>query len=281
MIKYLLLFIFFTGFSDLSRGQTTITIMTYNIRLDAASDGPNNWHHRKDDMIHFFHSENVDFIGVQEALSHQVNYLDQGLADYDYIGVGRDDGNEAGEYMAIFYKPEKWKMVQDSTVWLSENPDKPSRGWDAACNRVITIGIFQNGQGDTIQIYNTHLDHIGVEARKGSVDLISELFHFRTKRWPFYLIGDFNFTPDHMLYNRLSGLLTDATVSDQPEGTFNGFSLDGSFDRRIDFIFYDNPSSISISSEVLYPKTKTGLQLSDHFPVKASFELINFSSNRK
>lgn len=175
--------------------------------------------------------------------------------------------------MAIFYRPDKWTLIRDSTIWLSESPDKPSRGWDAACNRVITMGIFQNGHGDTIQVYNTHLDHIGEEARKGSVDIITELFHLRNKIWPFYLIGDFNFTPDHPLYGRLSSILTDATDNEHPEGTFNGFNLDAFPDSRIDYIFYDRLSSISISSEVLHPKTKTSLQLSDHFPVKARFKL--------
>ena len=137
------------------------TVMTYNIRMETPQDGVDQWQYRKDALVKNIQNVSPDFLGIQEGLLQQMQFMDTELEQYDFIGVGRDDGASRGEYNALFYDASKWSVVETNTFWLSETPGKVSMGWDAACNRVCTNGLFTNGKGDTIGVFNTHLDHQG------------------------------------------------------------------------------------------------------------------------
>ncbi|MEM6318172.1 MAG: endonuclease/exonuclease/phosphatase family protein [Bacteroidota bacterium] len=255
--------------------QKTAKIMTYNIRLDAPNDKADNWHQRKADMVNYLQKENPDFLGVQEALVQQIHYLDSALTDYAYIGVGRDDGQKEGEFMALFYKKMDWQIVQDSTFWLSATPNQVSRGWDAACHRTTTVGHFKNRHNQEIYVLNTHFDHVGQQARQLSTDLLINHLASLPKAVPAVLIGDFNFTPDNPNYQRLTAAVDDAfhTAAEKKvlsEGTFNGFKMEGTFPRLIDYIFTKTPVDYL---EIPMPKTREGRQLSDHFPVIVELKL--------
>ena len=271
-MKIYLVFIIPLILASTVSGQVEIRAMTYNIRLDHEGDNEDNWHHRKKDMVDFIAQSNPDFLGIQEALYHQLNFLDSMLYGYSYIGVGRDDGHLEGEFMAIFYDNKRWDLIQDSTVWLSESPDQPTMGWDAACYRTCTYGRFENRSGRKVSIYNTHFDHIGEKARINSVNIINKLILNTSNEDPVVLMGDFNVEPSDTVYQVLSTFLSDAALisegsGDLDQGTFNGFNLDNEIFRRIDFIFVDR-SRIKVKHyKVPTPKTKNARQVSDHFPV--------------
>ena len=110
-----------------------IKVISFNVRLSTRSDGDNWWENRKHASINMLNEEKPTVFGLQEALPGQVEYLVENLPEYDYIGVGRDDGKKKGEFMAIFYLKEKVELLDGGTFWLSETPDVPSKGWDAAC----------------------------------------------------------------------------------------------------------------------------------------------------
>ena len=150
-----------------------MTFLTYNIRYGLANDGENRWDIRKDGLAKQIQFYEPDVFGVQEALGFQVAYLDSILEQYDYYGVGRDDGKEEGEYSAIFYKRDRFTILKKSTFWLSETPDKVSVGWDAALPRICTVLLVKEKiSGQTLWIMNTHFDHKGEKARENSVRLI-------------------------------------------------------------------------------------------------------------
>lgn len=254
-----------------------VIAVTYNIRMDNPGDNADNWHERKADMVDYLKALQADFVGLQEAWHHQLEYLDEGLPTHDVVGVGRDDGLRGGEYSAILYDTTKWTAIQGSTFWLSETPHVVSMGWDAVCHRVLTYGLFVNHGGDTVLVGNTHFDHVGREARQNSVALIAEtLATFGDV--PTILMGDFNFTPDDDNYRALQAHLTDAATTGKDtsklSGTFNGFGPDSTATRRIDYIWHSQQVSCT-TYEVNKPKTQQARQLSDHYPVVAHLKLTH------
>ncbi len=278
-MKFLLLqFVLLFALTGISCQSPEVKVMTYNIRLDNEGDKENNWKHRKEDLVKYILTHDPDFIGVQEALYSQVTYLDQELTDYEYLGVGRDDGDKAGEFMALFYKSEKWNVATDSTFWLSETPSKPTMGWDAGCHRVCTYGVFSDKQGHEIAVFNTHFDHVGKKARRQSVQIIQSYVHDLIDKYPLILTGDFNIEPSDSVYLDLQKFLTDSRdraleIEEKSIGTFNGFRLNGPFDRRIDYVFVNDLFKSVNKYSVEIPLTTNKLQLSDHFPVIVQLEL--------
>ena len=269
-IFYLLLLI--TIFSC-TKEQENLNIMTYNIRYGNANDGENHWSKRKEflsNQINYYHP---DILGIQEGLEHQVHFLDSVLVDYNYIGVGRDDGKTKGEYSAIFYNSEKFKVIENNTFWLSETPSKISVGWDAAMERICTYGLFENLiTKQQFYIFNTHFDHIGTQARIKSAELIVEKINeFNTSNLPVMLMGDLNLTPEAKPIQLLSKVLNDSkSVSKNkpfgPIGTFNGFNFNKPVTDRIDYIF-TSKNNISVKKHAILSDSKDCKYPSDHLPV--------------
>lgn len=249
----------------------SFNFMTLNIRYDNPDDGLDNWNYRKDDMIGFISDRNPVIFGIQEGLGHQVEYLDLGLEDYSFFGVGRDDGKNQGEYCAIFYQPGKVRLLKSDTFWLSETPDDISVGWDAALPRICTYGLFQDQRSARkFWVFNTHFDHRGVSARERSASLLVEqIKSINTQPFPVVLMGDFNATVDEKPIETIKSFLMDCLeISEQPlrgpVGTINGFKhTDNS--RQIDFIFSSGFKVATI--EHVDARTKEGRHLSDHLPV--------------
>ncbi|MDO5749450.1 MAG: endonuclease/exonuclease/phosphatase family protein, partial [Planctomycetia bacterium] len=139
--------------------------MSFNVRLATQADGDNYWENRKETLLEVVKESDPLLLGVQEALLPQKKYLDENLKGYRSIGVGREDGKETGEIMAIFYKEDALELLDSGTFWLSETPEKPSKGWDAACFRTATWGKFKCKKTGKEFVYcNTHLDHVGTAA---------------------------------------------------------------------------------------------------------------------
>lgn len=156
-----------------------LKIISFNIRYNSWNniDGENGWPYRKAAVVRMINEERPAAIGLQEALIDQLQYLDSNLPAYKRIGVGRDDGKEAGEFMAIYYDTAQLILDGSQTLWLSETPEVPSKGWDAACYRTATVANFYDRQSHRNFYYiNTHLDHMGKTARAEGVKLITSLF---------------------------------------------------------------------------------------------------------
>ncbi|HKK11965.1 MAG TPA: endonuclease/exonuclease/phosphatase family protein [Flavobacteriaceae bacterium] len=254
-----------------------ISVMTYNIKLDYPKEGENSWTNRKPFFINLIKFHEPDIFGVQEAMPNQMKDMDNLLTEYNHVGVGRDDGKDEGEYSAIFYNKNKFKVLESSTFWLSETPDKVSMGWDAVCNRICTYALFEEKTtGKKFWMFNTHFDHVGVEARKNSATLIiQKIKDINTEHLPVILSGDFNMEDTHESIKFIKQYLRDSKAVAKlvfgPSGTFNNFDFDKPVTRRIDFIFVssgirvDKYAVLSDSWDCKYP--------SDHLPVFVKIEL--------
>jgi endonuclease/exonuclease/phosphatase family metal-dependent hydrolase len=269
------LLIFFSISNVFAQSQSA---MTYNIRYASPNDGKNSWDNRKTELVDLIQYYEPKFLGIQEALHHQLQYIDSNLTNYSYGGVGRDDGGHKGEFCAIFYDSSKFELKLDFTFWLSENSDSIAKGWDAALPRICTMALFESKtNGQYIWIFNTHFDHRGKIARKESAKLILEkIKYFNTENYPVILMGDFNALPEHKPIQILSKTMSDAFTSSEkkpygPIGTFNGFKIDEVIKHRIDYVFTTNLKVLSFRH--IDDKRQNNLQVSDHLPVLIEFEI--------
>lgn len=256
-------------------------IMTYNIKYDDPNGGENKWSLRKDFLSNQIAYNNPDIFGIQEGLHHQVQYLDSVFVDYDYIGIGRDDGKTKGEYSAIFYNSKKFNIVNQGTFWLSETPNKISVGWDASMERICTYGLFKDKI--TMQqffVFNTHFDHIGKVARVKSAALIlKKIEALNINNLPVIVMGDFNLKPESEPIQLLSKALNDskkvsATKPFGPTGTFNGFNFNKPVSDRIDYIF-TSKKHIKVLKYAVLSDSKDCKYPSDHLPVIIDLKFIN------
>ena len=265
IISILIMYIF-------SCTSKTTTIMSYNIRYDNKWDKENSWDTRKESIVRIFEKYSPSFIGTQEGLAHQIDYMDSALTGYDYIGVGREDGEKKGEFCAIFYESDTYKIIESSTFWLSDNPENVSIGWDAALERICTYGLFEHKQSkNQIWVFNTHFDHMGEIARRKSSELIlariNDLNNFSE---PIILMGDFNSLPNsrpvHTILKKLKDSYNISINKPQgPKGTYNGFNEDQPIEKRIDYIYLKNMDALN--HEHIDDRLENNNHISDHLPV--------------
>ena len=248
----------------------TIKVMSYNIRLDVASDGVNQWSNRKEKLPALIQKYDPDLVGLQEAMHHQLMDILTALPQYGYIGVGRDDGKEKGEYSAILYRKDRFEVESSKTTWLSKTPDVPgSKDWDAAITRILTRGKFKDKKtGKEFMYFNTHFDHIGKEARKNSAEII--VAEVKRESLPVLVTGDFNSQVTEDPYKIISASIDDARPPSSTQGTFCTFKVNGQECTLIDHIFSKNFKRknyqvIMDNDGTYYP--------SDHLPVMAEFSL--------
>lgn len=262
--------------------KDTITVISFNIRYNNPGDGDNIWDNRKESVVKMVEMERPDFLCIQEAYMVQLSYLLDKLPDYKYIGVGRDDGKQGGEHMAILYRADRYEWSSHGDFWLSETPDVCSRGWDAACHRIVTWGFFKDKKsGKYLYCFNTHLDHVGEVARRESVKLITDRIKQIAldkkynkafdKKAPIFLTGDFNSGTESEIFEPLKKIMRqareDAPVTDH-RGTFNGWG-NAPNNIVIDHIFYKNATPILF--QTLDSDQYGRWLISDHYPVKCVF----------
>lgn len=251
-----------------------IKYISYNIRYANASDGDNAWDIRKPATKEMIEREQPDVFGLQEALIGQLQYIDSNFPQYSRVGVGRDDGKEEGEFMAVYYRNDKFKLLENGNFWLSETPDQCSMGWDAACKRIVTWAKLKDLDSKKVfYVFNTHLDHVGEVAREQSILLIVKKIDEVVKKdkAPVFLSGDFNSNVSSPIFDPLKNIIKDSRAI-LPESewipTYNSFGNGG--DSMIDYIFYKN-------AEVQDFKTLNGdygkPYISDHYPVMATFKM--------
>jgi len=265
-----------------------LRVMTWNVRYHNPRDGENAWPHRKDWIAQIIRREAPDVLGCQEVLADQLDDLKQRLPDYAVYGVGRDDGEQRGEFAPIFYDAERLELVEKSTFWLSPTPDEPgSTGWDARLPRIASWVRLRDKKTKT-QFYamNTHFDHRGDQARAESAALLLRKLREAFREHAVVLTGDFNATPASRPYNTLVGAIDrnknqqgrafrDARVHAAetptgPDSTWNGFESIVP-KHRIDYIFATD--EVRVRSVRILDEQRDGKFPSDHLPVVAELTL--------
>jgi len=284
ILRFLLLTLSITGlFTPLfAQENNTIRVMSWNIRLDTKSDSVNQWAFRKDAFCNEVINQNPDVLGVQEALPGQMKDMRKRLRGYRSLGVARDDGKNSGEFSALFYKKKVLKPIKSGTFWLSETPDVPgSRGWDAACNRIVTWAEFKHkASGRHFMAFNTHFDHMGEVARVESAQLIIHKIAELGNKLPVILTGDFNVNSKHRAYHILTFsenevVLVDSRVRAKqktgPEISYISFDPKFETPDLIDFIFIND--DFEVISHNIFDFRMRGSYLSDHLPIIVNLKI--------
>lgn len=272
----LLMAVFSFAFAN---AQPPLHVMTFNVRYNTPRDSLNAWPYRKDKVVSqiLFHQAHI--VGVQEALHEQMMDMQRGLPQYKFVGVGRDDGKQGGEYSAIFYDTTRLQMLHTETFWLSEQPNVPgSKSWDAAITRIVTWARFRDKRTRKVfYVFNTHFDHIGKIARRESAKLLLQKVQAVAGKTSTIVTGDFNAIPADEPIQILTTtantfhLINTTAISQQPHygptGTFNGFTQRELTNEPIDHIFVTK--GIKVLQHATLSQTWQGRFSSDHFPVLA------------
>lgn len=279
-IKKKLLLLFLAVMASFSV-NAQLEVMSYNVRFANETDGENSWSLRKDYITNQLKFYEPPIFGVQEAVLEQLEHFKDNLAGYNYVGVGRDDGKNEGEFSAIFYDSQLFEILDEGTFWLSETPEKVSVGWDAALPRVCTYANIRNREnGMNFMVFNTHFDHVGERAREESAELIlRKIEEINSEGLPVILMGDFNLEPQTESIRMLASIMNDSKevstkVSFGPEGTFNGYNFFEPVNRRIDYIF-TSKYNIEVLKYGVLTDSKDLKYPSDHFPVLVELRIKN------
>jgi len=260
-------------------------VMTYNIRYarDEKIDGVNAWSIRKSLVANMIDFNHADIVGVQEALYKQLNDLSTLLEGYSWFGVGRDDGINKGEFSAILFKVDRFKVIEQSTFWLSDTPDIPSMGWDAAFPRVVTWGKLKDKRTQKeFFIFNTHYDHLGEVARINSSKLLKKRIAEIVGNLPTLVMGDFNTQDSTSAYEIITDkdgnepILYDVQFISKTEHhgshvTFNDFGRSIEPGNKIDFIFVTQ--DFDVLQHGVIDEVVDGRYPSDHMPVIAEVRI--------
>jgi len=276
------------GETSQAHPPVSIRVITHNIRYatQAPFPGEERWPIRRPRLCSelVFNSSNpATFICLQEVLHQQLQDVLESLSpnhspdledEWDYIGVGRDDGKQAGEYSPIFYRPSVWHLRRWETRWLSETPTVPSKGWDASSIRIVTVGDFIHFEtGQDVRVLSTHLDDQGSRSREESAKIILSLTEVNNTS-AILLGGDFNSPPDSGAYKIMTS--PQSTMEDIAmqvrrekrygnEMTFTSFGHVDNRPSRIDFVFARKVDKLTYRSYgVLANRFDDGVYLSDH-----------------
>ena len=211
-----------------STAADELKVVSFNIRMGVADDGENSWKYRKEATSAMIRDIQPDIMGLQEAFSFQADYIREECPEYEGVGVGRDDGETEGEMMMIFYRTAAVELLDWGTFWLSETPDVPSFGWDAACRRTATwakLRMKKSGKG--FYYVNTHLDHIGRLAEKNGLKLIVDrIGSINPEGLPMVLTGDFNVLPEDSVLDELDTMMSSARATAEvtdSKSSYNAF----------------------------------------------------------
>ncbi len=258
--------------------HTSMKVMSFNIRYDNPRDGLNAWDNRKEMVVEAITSEKVDIVGMQEVLISQHQYLLENLPEYESYGVGRVDGMTRGELGSIFFKKDRFELLEKSTFWLSQQPDSTgSIGWDAHMARIASwVKLHDNDNNQNLFFFNTHFSHVGPEARENSAKLIISKISKIAGNHPVILSGDFNCTNDSEPYYVITSLKNKTLLFDthfisksEHSGGLNTINSFGKSRKEaiIDYLFCN--SSFNVNSHAILTIRKDSIYISDHYPVVA------------
>lgn len=262
-----------------------LKVMTFNVRFDNPADGINAWEHRISLVEAYMAEVAPDIVGMQENLHHQNEDLLRIMPGYRYVGTGRDDGGKGGEYSPVFFRSDRFELLDDGQFWLSETPDVPgSIGWEAVLPRVVAWArLKERESGQELYVFNTHFSHVSDLARRRSMEFMSDQIRRIAGDSRVIVTGDFNITKGSELYydmlahfyrhNRLQNaeLISETPVTGA-QSTFNAFREDVA-PRVIDFIFVD--PHFSVQSYQVDRIMQNGVFISDHWPVWARVTMVH------
>lgn len=226
--------------------KAVFNVASYNLRQlnDGDTKAGNGWSRRCPVLGELIRYHEFDIFGTQEGFKSQLEDLKGELPEYDYIGVGREDGKQEGEHSAIFYRKDMFTLLDHGDFWISETPDKPGLGWDAVCPRICSWGKFRhNESGREFVMFNLHMDHVGKKARVEGAKLVRRRIDNFGKDCPAFVTGDFNVDQTSPSYRTITagGDLKDsyevARLRYALNGTFNNYETDNYTDSRIDHVF--------------------------------------------
>lgn len=275
----LMMFITFLAFSCTnSPSDPAVEVMSFNIRYSNPGDGVNAWTNRIPVVKDYLSAEKPDVMGVQEALYSQIIDLQEMLPGYAYLGTGRDDGKQGGEFTPVFYKKERFELVDNGQFWLSETPDVPgSIGWEAVLPRICTWAKLKDIEtGDEFYFFNTHYSHVSDLAREQSMIFMADKISEIANDHPIIVTGDFNISSDSDLYQKMENYFLETNNlqnvynldSDAEKmSTYNGFQPEYG-ERIIDHIFVND--HFSVKKYQVDTFIRNGVFLSDHWPVKSA-----------
>lgn len=255
-----------------------LAVMSFNIRYGTADDGENSWPQRRELVFDVIREHDPDVLGVQEALRFQLDEIGAAVPGYGELGVGRDDGREAGEYAAIMYRADRFEVSESGTLWFSDEPDAVgSIDWGAHLPRICSWArLVEKSSGRAFYVFNVHFDHQSQESRERSAELLVGRIEARPHSDPVVVTGDFNAGEENpaMLYLLGAGdselRLRDSFRVVHPEavdvGTFNGFE-GRTKGPKIDAILVSG--SWNVESAAIVRTSRDGRYPSDHFPVVA------------
>lgn len=251
-----------------------INVLTTNIRCSVPSDGINYWDNRKEWLTDCINFMEPDVFGAQEVTSQQLKDMLQMMPSYNYIGLARDK-SPASEFSPVFYRKDKFELLEHLTFWLSDHIDSVGyKGWDAACPRIVSWAKLKDKtSGLEFYFFNTHFDHIGEVARTESAKLIAKKVKEIVGDKPFFIVGDLNTTPNSEAYAILNAKFKDSYETAKkkygPKYTFNGFLIEPDASRqRIDYIF--TSKGIETLKHYVIDGQRGSKYLSDHFPILAT-----------
>lgn len=260
-----------------------VRAMTYNIRLDIASDGDNRWDNRRALVAGQMRLFAPDIFGMQEVQPNQLSHVKADLPGYAIIGGGRDNGSDKGEASPLGLRKDRWTLLSSGQFWLSPTPDKPGKAWDADYPRVATWAHVKARSGTKrMLVVNTHFDHVGKQARLESARQLSNwIAANRGKQEYVVLMGDFNTSADSPPLMLLKQEGAPSTLRDSrdvsasppfgPSGSFTGFDYARREDKAIDHILIG--PDIAVSQHSIVEQTVGGRLPSDHWPVVADLVL--------
>ena len=274
---------FVLGSALIAADGPELRVMSFNIRYGTAPDGENHWDRRKDFLVETVLAFRPDLLGTQETLAFQRDFLAEKLTDYRVLGVGREDGKEQGEIMAIYWRKDRFEVLDSGHFWLSTTPETPgSKSWDSALPRMVTwIKLRDLKQPDARPILwmNTHFDHRGEQARQESARLVRAKLGEMGEGCSLIVTGDFNAAegsqPYQLLFGEIDGVKSPVVDSFRvahpkrgtEEGTFSGFRAENVSGARIDWIACSRDWRIIQAG--IDRTSRDGRTPSDHFPVFA------------
>lgn len=262
--------------AEVKRAQD-VTVMTYNVYISGT--GKKSPENRTPHVAQNIRRYMPDSFGLQEANAAWIERIAAEMPEYDYVGIGRDLGG-GGEASPVFYKKDKYELLDSGTFWLSKSPDRPSRGWDAMLNRICTYAVLRDiDTGFVYAHFNAHFDHIGVIARLESVAVVADKITNICNTFPVVFTGDLNDYEGDDMYNRVleTGLKDTKYLAEAVNGgnvTFHGYSDLTEKEAPIDFIFVNNMAS-AVKSYTVDTTEYNGIFASDHHPVISQMTLIN------
>jgi len=250
-----------------------LTIMSFNIRMGIANDGEDHWTKRREQLFALLREQRADVVGLQEAMHFQLEEIVRAVPGYDWVGVGRSDGRQGGEYSAILYRTSRLRPRRSDTFWFSDTPAVPgSMSWGNRYERICTWAYFEDSEGPAFYAYNVHLDHESQPSRERSADLLMRTVGARNPLAPVVVTGDFNSGEDNAAAKTVASTLRDTFRVLHPDatevGTFNGFTSGKTTGDKIDYVFVE--PGVEVLGASIIRSAVAGRYPSDHFPVMAT-----------